>query len=325
MNNQKNKLADKTEPYKDNFIHHQHRRKLNHDYREAWKYHITICKDPICPPFSHLQWSELTKDGVRVKYSDIGFIIWNGIKELVKIESKIQVYQYVIMPDHIHLLIRVKERLDRLLGDVLHDFKRDITSAVRKVLSSSNLNVFTSGFNDKIIYTHRNLEDIYEYIRQNPYRLAVRQSRPDFFIRQRNIYIVEREIQVYGNLFHLRNPFKYPLIVHRNDSDEIYQRKLNDCLYYAGNGGVVVSAFISPREKEIRRETESVGGRLIVIHNCPFGERENPGEHDFNLCAEGKLLFVSPMDYLHYPKSEHPSREQCLDMNRLAETISGKS
>lgn len=308
-------------PYKKDFNHNMHRRKRGHDYRAPWKYHITIGKDPSCPDFSRLVWRELTPEGVKVDYSQIGYEVWRGISRISEIEPKIQLYRYVIMPDHIHILLRVRERMEKVLGEVIHSFKSEITSSLRKIQGSPDFVVFTENYNDRIIYSHRNLNAVYDYIRQNPYRLAVRRERPDFFSKRRGLMVGEREVQGYGNLFLLRNPFKMALVVHRADTEEDFNRKLEDCLYFAANGGVVVSAFISAREKQIRREVEAAGGRVILVHDRPLLEREKPGKHDFELCCNGQLLMISPVSYLDLPRAEHPPRWQCLEMNKLAEEI----
>lgn len=294
-------------------------RKRGHDYTAPWKYHITISKHDSCEPFSKLEISELTPDGVNVRNTMLGQIIWRAIRMIQ--QKYIVVYQYKIMPDHIHLLIHVKERLPVHLGCFIAKLKQSISKEWRKKRWNQNLQVFEEGYHDRIILPEHNLEDVYRYIRHNPYRLAIRWHRPDFFSRTKGITINNRQMQLYGNLFHLRNPFKYPLVVHRRDSQTDYERKLQDCLYYSANGGVIVSAFISSREKSIRAEIEKAGGRIILIQHRPLSEREKPALHDFNLCAEGRLLVMSPLDYLQLPKSEHPSRSQCLDMNSVAESI----
>ncbi|MCM1297217.1 MAG: transposase [Muribaculaceae bacterium] len=305
---------------KKNYRHHHNRRKRGHDYcAPKWKYHITIAKNPDCNSFGSLVIEELTTYGVKVKYSALGNIIWRGIRAFQL--SYFEVYRYAIMPDHIHLLIYVKERLPMHLSRFIAKFKTEIANEWRRRQANPELKVFERGFNDRIIMKEQNLNMVYEYIHQNPYRLAVRQCRPHFFQKIRHIFIDNREIQAYGNLFHFRNPFKYVLIVHRNDNDEIFNQKLQECIYFALNGGVVVSAFISQREKKIRKEIEAVGGRIILVNSRPFEERGKPAKHDFELCIEGRLLVVSPIDYFDYPKSDHPSRSQCLNMNALAERI----
>ena len=294
-------------------------RKHGHDYQAPWKYHITISKAPGCPDFSSLAIRELLPEGVGLTYSPLGLIIFEALKAFQL--PYLRIYQHSIMPDHLHLLIHVKERLPRHLGFYIAEFKSRVTAAWRLSRGVETLEVFEENYYDRIILPEHSLNDVYQYIRQNPYRLAVRKSSPEFFQKIRGVHVDEREVQVYGNPFLLRNPFKYALIVHRADDDTVFARKLEECLYHAANGGVVVSAFISKREKEIRRQVEAAGGRLILIHDRPLAEREKPAKHDFELCAEGRLLLLSPIDYESLPKAEHPPRYQCLDMNALAETL----
>lgn len=306
------------ENYKEKFTHHNNRRKRNHDYRAPWKYHITVVKTKEAPDFCSISIKELKPDGVSVVYSSLGKIIENAVWNITKHNPKIKVLQYIIMPDHVHILIEVISRLEKPIGNEIGGFKTGISNTWRNLVNDNGIKVFETGFNDKIIYPDRNLDDVFKYIQQNPYRLAVRRMRPDFFQKQRNIFVDGREIQAYGNLFHFRNPFKYALVVHRNDSEAQFFQKLEDCIYYAANGGIVVSAFISPREKEIRKCIEEIGGKIMLINNRPIEDRGKPARHDFDLCSQGNLLIVSAMDYLSLPKTEHPSRSQCLDMNSLA-------
>ena len=88
-------------------------------------------------------------------------------------------------------------------------------------------------------------------------------------------------------------------------------------LYSAANGGVLVSPFISKREKEIRTAAEQAGGRLILITPDAFGERFKPAAHDFNLCSEGRMLMVS----LGLPASPAVTRDVCLSMNAVASGV----
>lgn len=312
----------KIEPNSQNFRKHMKRRKIGHDYKAPWKYHITLNKAQDAPDFSSLRILEMMPNGVRLTLSAIGEIIENEIKDFSIHHPEIRVIDYIVMPDHIHLLIHVKERLNRAVGSAVGGLMTGISKIWRELNHNPDLNVFEEGYNDRIIYSFISLDSVCSYIRHNPYRLAVRRQRPDFFKKERHIYIEGREVQAYGNLFHLRNPFKYPLTIHRADDDRIFNQKMQDCLYYSANGGIVVSAFISQREKQIRKAVEDAGGRIILVSDRPFEDREKPARHDFDLCAQGRLLIISPMDYRSLPQSEHPSRSQCLDMNALAEKIS---
>lgn len=114
----------------------------------------------------------------------------------------------------------------------------------------------------------------------------------------------------------LDNPFKAPVVIHRSDSDILKANKHRRWKHLAENGGVLVSPFISPEEKSVRRQCEQTNGKIILLSNVPFGEREKPSAHDFDLCAQGLLLILSPMTPLP------PGRDTFLYLNAFAESIS---
>jgi len=88
------------------------------------------------------------------------------------------------------------------------------------------------------------IDEIEKYIKDNPYRLAVRKACPGFFRKVRDFEIEGERYNAYGNLFHLRNPFKSAVIVNRKDTDEEFARKQEDWLGSVIEGGVLVSPFI---------------------------------------------------------------------------------
>ena len=216
------------------------------------------------------------------------------------------------MPDHVHFLLWVQSRLEDPLGAYIARFKNSIN-----VASSLN-HIFEDGFNDQIVTNKRDLNTIFNYIRTNPYRLAIRRACPDFFTKCNNQIIGDTLCQLYGNIHLLDNPFKDQVIVLRADDDDTFRANCDRWLYTVANGGVLVSPFISQREKSVRKEAELLGGRFIKITNQPFGEREKPTGQDFDLCAEGRMLIIAP-------SVEMPlDRLCCLKMNSLAETIANR-
>ncbi|MDE6266478.1 MAG: hypothetical protein K2M07_03905 [Muribaculaceae bacterium] len=98
----------------------------------------------------------------------------------------------------------------------------------------------------------------------------VRRLNRDFFCKVNNIDINGSLWQAYGNLQLLDNPFKAPVVVHRADSEFVRADKFRRWKHLAENGGVLVSPFISPAEKEVRRLCEEAGGKVIHISNAPF-------------------------------------------------------
>ena len=87
--------------------------------------------------------------------------------------------------------------------------------------------VFEKDFYDRILRRYHSLDTICEYIRQNPYRLLIRRLNPQFFSKTTNITIRDTQLQAYGNLQLLDNPFKAPVVIHRADSEAIRSAKLN--------------------------------------------------------------------------------------------------
>lgn len=284
-----------------------------HDYRSPCRYLITLSKSPAIPPFSQIAGDWRLPVGTRgssyTLWSPTGRMIADMLYHIGNIHPALQTEQYIVMPDHVHFVLWVQSVLPDPLGLYIARFKNSINEA------SSTNHIFEDGFNDQIVTNKRDLNAIFNYIRSNPYRLAVRRACPDFFIRCNNQTIGDTACQLYGNIHLLHNPFKDQVIVHRADNDQTFNANRDRWLHTAANGGVLVSPFISPREKSIRKEAESSGGKFILITNRPLAEREKPSGKDFVLCSQGHLLIIAPSISMPLDRSA------CLKMNSLARTI----
>lgn len=114
---------------------------------------------------------------------------------------------------------------------------------------------------------------------------------------------------------------KLPLVCHRSDAP-FFERQRDAVLRAAREGAVIVSAFVSPKEREI--------GRLLLMEQLPvievcdngFGDRYKPSGKSFYACAENRLVQISPWNY-EYCRDLAVNREVCLVMNELARAIAG--
>lgn len=304
------------------FKHSYKRRAHHHDYYAPCIYHITITKAAMVPSFGQVagdcRIAPETPGCAYIELSALGRIIVNEIKAIPRYHPIVQLYQYIVMPDHVHILLRITERSPKALGYYIGNFTGGVRRAWRDA-SSSDYPIFEKGYNDRIIGPKRKLDTVFRYIRTNPHRLAVRKFHPDFFRRVYNITIGGMKCQTYGNQFLMRNPFKEQVTIHRSDNEQTRAENRDLWLYTAANGGVLVSPFISPTEKGIRKEAEQVGGRIILITNQFMDERYKPFAHDFELCCEGRLLIVS----IGSDPNAKLSRQTCITMNSLASTITG--
>lgn len=287
-----------------------------HDYSSRCIYFITINKAPGVERFGYLAGDYRLNYGLPgssyIVTTNIGKAIKCALRDLPTLAPGIRVLQYSIMPDHLHFLLFVETNDGENLGRIIGRFK----VSVNKYAGIAQ--VFDRNFNDQILKPSRKLQVIYDYIRDNPRRLAIRLAMPDFFQRVNALTIGGKTYHAYGNMQLLRNPFKEQVVVHRADGTEVRERMRELWLHTATNGGVLVSPFISPDEKAIRTEAEEVGGRVILITHVPFGERYKPHSHDFEQCCCGRLLIIAPTEP---PTTPVLSRPACLTMNTLAATI----
>lgn len=114
---------------------------------------------------------------------------------------------------------------------------------------------------------------------------------------------------------------KLPLVCHRSDAP-FFERQRAAVLRAAREGAVIVSAFVSPKEREI--------GRLLLMEQLPvievcdngFGDRYKPSGKSFYACAENRLVQISPWNY-EYCRDLAVNREVCLVMNELVRVIAG--
>ncbi|MDE7409968.1 MAG: hypothetical protein K2N09_08090 [Muribaculaceae bacterium] len=283
-----------------------------HDYKGRCIYHITLAKAPGCPDFCHISG---TPDQPLVERSAIGLIIETHILNFPILHPSLQILQYIIMPDHIHFAIFAREYLPRALGSYIGMMKVKCGQCIRASFPAVR-DVFTPDFHDRYLRPNHSLRTVIEYIRLNPARLLARRFNPDFFRKINNIPIDGKLWQAYGNLQLLQNPFKGPVVIHRRDSPALREAKYRRWRHLSENGGVLVSPFISADEKDVRRRCEETGGKVILLTNEPFGDRQKPSAHDFGLCTKGLLLILAPMRPLP------PGRRTFLYLNHIAALLS---
>lgn len=114
---------------------------------------------------------------------------------------------------------------------------------------------------------------------------------------------------------------KLPLVCHRAD-EEMRERQIAAVLREVRAGAVIVSAFISKREREIRDLLLQEGHPVIEILDNGMSSAYKPWGKAFYYCAEGNLLQITPWAYL-YQKDATITRPMCMVMNELARLIAG--
>lgn len=288
-----------------------------HNYYAKAMYLVTLKKSPLCPAFGSLAGSTAIEPGIRgssyIQASEVGKAVKDALREYTAKYPMIELGQYALMPDHLHCILFVKENLPFHFGNTIRDFKLLVKN------KTGISHVFEDGFNDQIITIERDLNTVYRYVRSNAYRLAIRREHPEYFQRVNRITVCGTEFAAYGNLQLLDNPFKDQVVVHRSDSLEVYQQHLKRWLHTAANGGVLVSPFISPGERAVRDAATDIGGRVIVLRLNAFPERFKPSGAEFDLCAQGRLLLMTPWQSID--DKSVMTRADAMALNSFAQQI----
>ena len=94
---------------------------------------------------------------------------------------------------------------------------------------------------------------------------------------------------------------------------------MNGCVIAARNGAVMVSPFISPKEKEVMEVLLKEGLPFIYIADNGFRDYYKPQDSLFDAVARKQVLILSPWEYA--PQKKHVTRAECVEMNKMAEEI----
>ena len=95
---------------------------------------------------------------------------------------EIKPLEIAIMPDHCHFIIRVTRPLAKPLGSAIGGFKAGSSKA-----AIGKVGLWSEGFQDTILFHEGQLETMFNYLRDNPRRLAVKRLCPGLFRVRRNL------------------------------------------------------------------------------------------------------------------------------------------
>lgn len=299
-----------------------HRRAPWHDYRRKWIYLITINKAPGISDFSTLAGSPDSHDNPpHSKPTPLGKIIKDCIYGLPKDYPFVSILRSVIMPDHVHFVIYVKESTDIHLGLIINKFKTNcsIISHDAGLGAAIDMTLFEEGYHDRILKNNGQLARMLKYVSDNPRRRMERMLHPDFFHRTDIAGPNGELLEAYGNKQLLEDCEIEAVKISRSYSADELKRKKQIWLHTVYNGGVLVSPFISQAEKKVLDWACANRGRIILITNNGFGNNYTPKGRLHELCEEGRLLVIAPAE--HSTAAVTLTREACLRMNAIAEAI----
>lgn len=330
------------------------RRDDHHDYTERRMYMITLEVEGRCPVFGRLMGDAFapagSADEPRIELSPLGAAVqseWMGIHSYY---PQIEVMAVQMMPDHMHGILFVKEKLPVHLGQVISGFKAGCRKAERALagtavepqptekraratekeaqvspqaaaLPSQSASqpyrpLFAKGYNDLILRSYDELPVWQNYLRDNPRRLLMKRANPERlypFFRWR---IGTHEYSGIGNRTLLSSPRRLAVRVSRRLNEQEVESTIQCYLQEARNGAVLVSPSISPGEKRVMRAAFNEELPTIVIMENGFTPMSKPHGEQFYACAKGHLLMLSP--WAHHNEKAKLTGEMCRQMNLMA-------
>ena len=269
------------------------------DYRSPSIMMVTIVTTKRLPLLGKLQ-------GENIILTELGQKVAEEIKRIPTYNGaeSIEIYSYVIMPDHVHILLHIHEHLPRHLGYYIRWFKKQCTYiglALAVPSASDHSPLFAPEYHDRILKGKNQLSHMVRYIQDNPRRLALKRANKDLFRIRQNQQINTIPCTVLGNVFLIEHPLRQVLQCSRRLTQEQIDHLKADCLREAANGTIFATAAISEGEKQIARALREANFPLIILLHEGFPTPENPhysyykpqGVY-FEACAAGKLLLIEP-------------------------------
>ena len=143
----------------------KHPRLKNFDYSSAGAYFITICTHNRKCLFSHIVGRALAP--AEIRYTAYGQIAKEQLFLLEKRYPFLKIDQYVIMPNHIHMILYIKYDNGRMISSptsiltVIGQMKRCVSKKIGEP-------IWQRSFHDHIIRDKNDYDKISKYIYENP-------------------------------------------------------------------------------------------------------------------------------------------------------------
>ena len=307
----------------------------------AWKgigiYHVTMVIPSREPLLGKLVIPENDPMQARVERTELGNCLVLELLHLPSFYPEIQILQYCLMPDHLHAVIYVRRQMKKSIRIVARGFwqgakKLERTSLIESELNSDGTNgdfgnaIFTEMPFIRPMSRRGQLKAMIRYVQMNPQRLATKRLHPGFFRVQHNIEIAGRTYDTVGNIAILTETRRATVHVRRamvaaaeHGEDQPLRDYMNGCVIAARENTVMVSPFISPKEKEVLTVLIKEQRQVIYLSDNGFGEYYKPSDFLFDSVAAGRMLILSPHSY--DAGKRRITRNECVMLNNLAEEI----
>lgn len=137
----------------------------DYDYNQNGAYFVTVCTQDRKKILS-----QIVGDGSPVP-KPTGIIAEEYIRQISEKYPAVSVDRYVIMPDHIHMLLRIDNGTGNpspTLGNVIGWYKYQVTKQANTHLNNASGKLFQRSYFDHVIRNQQDYNEVWEYIENNP-------------------------------------------------------------------------------------------------------------------------------------------------------------
>ena len=158
------------------------------DYCKPWFYMITLVVKRRRPILGEI------RDGAFVP-SPLGEAVARAWQNLGNVFHEVEPCPFAVMPEHFHGIIRVRERLNSPLGEVIRSFKIACTKANLALAAPFEIDGSTTfwfpGLYDTILFRKGQLRAMVRYVQRNAARRWAVMQNPSLFKVSRAIALSE--------------------------------------------------------------------------------------------------------------------------------------
>ena len=141
-------------------------RLLGFAYSQAAYYFVTVCCKNKAPLFGHIVGNGLDRSAA-VCLSRCGEIADADLRALPQHFAGVQVLKYVIMPDHLHLILALDGQ-SASVPQILASYKSGVSRKCGRA-------VWQKSYYDHVIRGQKDFEEIWQYIDNNPQKRWLQQ------------------------------------------------------------------------------------------------------------------------------------------------------
>lgn len=324
----------------------RYRRFRGFDYTRGARLFLTTALAPRRPVLGRVEWVDGGSSArlASVVLTPAGEAVEAALVETPRFVPAVSVEKYVVMPDHVHLLVNLRAgEADpiKTLGRFMCGFKR---------VAAKNGGIrWEEGYHDRICLVKEFRGHVEAYIEQNPLKwmlmhegdgglkegggLTTRHQEGRCRVRE------PLESGVLDDADYWRGLGALELLEERLCSVRISRRVerlpasvAERFLRGAAKGYVFVSTFLSAGERELFALLAANGGRMVVVKERGLGWVYRPDIHEAPLLGEGRLAVLGlggggGGDGGLTTRHQEVTREGCLMLNekiaKMAEASGG--